>query len=97
MERVLKDVPEMPREMPPGIVVLPTGPYPTAAGENRVVNEFFFREAVPPPEVLHPPVPVEPTEPTPAPPGQPGPTPSGPAPVVLPPTPVPTPAPRPPA
>ena len=54
MERVLKDVPEMPREMPPGIVVLPTGPYPNAAGENRVVNEFFFREAVPPPEVLQP-------------------------------------------
>src|SRR5204862_4045189 len=43
MEKALKDVPEMPREMPPGIVVLPTGPYPTAAGENRVVNEFFYR------------------------------------------------------
>ena len=59
MEKVLKDVPEMPREMPPGIVVLPTGPFPTASGENRVVPEFFFREAVPPPEVLHPPMPVE--------------------------------------
>ena len=100
MERVLKDVPEMPREMPPGIVVLPTGPYPTAAGENRVVNEFFFREAVPPPEVLHPPIPVEPPEPAPGQPGQPAPTPTPPglpAPAVLPPTPVPTPAPRPPA
>src|SRR5689334_3747818 len=84
MERALKDVPEMPREMPPGIVVLPTGPYPTAAGENRVVNEFFFREAVPPPEVLHPPIPPEPAEPAPA---QPAPTPATP-PVVLPPTPV---------
>ena len=68
MERTLKDVPEMPREMPPGLVVLPTGPYPTAAGENRVVNEFFYREAVPPPEVLHPPIPVE----QPAPPPPPG-------------------------
>ena len=101
MERVLKDVPEMPREMPPGIVVLPTGPYPTAVGENRVVNEFFFREAVPPPEVLHPPIPVEPPAPAPAQPGQPGqpaPTPPGlPSPAVLPPSPVPTPAPRPPA
>jgi len=97
MERVLKDVPEMPREMPPGIVVLPTGPYPTAAGENRVVNEFFFREAVPPPEVLHPPLPPQPAEPAPP---QPAPAPGLPAPVVLPPTPVPTvptPAPRPPA
>jgi hypothetical protein len=93
MERALKDVPEMPREMPPGIVVLPTGPYPTAAGENRVVNEFFFREAVPPPEVLHPPIPPEPAEPAPV---QPTPAPGAP-PAVLPPTPVPTPAPRPPA
>jgi penicillin-binding protein 1A len=94
MERVLKEVPEMPREMPPGIVVLPTGPYPTAAGENRVVNEFFFREAVPPPEVLHPPLPVE--APTPAPgsppaasnPAQPVPPASAP---VQPPAPIPTP------
>src|SRR3954466_10002198 len=94
MERVLKEVPEMPREMPPGIVVLPTGPYPTAAGENRVVNEFFFREAVPPPEVLHPPMPVE--VPTPAPgsppaasnPAQPVPPASAP---VQPPAPIPTP------
>jgi penicillin-binding protein 1A len=63
MERVLKDVPEMPREMPPGIVVMPTGPYPNAAGENRVMPEFFYREAVPPPEVLQPPMPAEPTPP----------------------------------
>jgi len=54
MEKILKDVPEMPREMPPGIVVLPTGPYPSAGGESRLVPEFFYREAVPPPEVLHP-------------------------------------------
>ena len=84
MERVLKDIPEMPREMPPGIVVLPTGPFPTAAGESRVMNEYFYREAVPPPEVLHPPIPVEapppaPTQPIPAP-GQPAPAQPVPAP-----------------
>jgi penicillin-binding protein 1A len=63
MERVLKDTPEIPREMPPGIVVLPTGPYSTAPGENRMLPEFFYREAVPPPEVLHPPLPAEPVPP----------------------------------
>jgi penicillin-binding protein 1A len=92
MERVLKEVPEIPREMPPGIVVLPTGPFPTAAGESRVTNEFFYREAVPPPEVLHPPIPVEappsaPAQPIPAPlqpvPGQP--VPAVPAPPAAPP------------
>ena len=60
MEKALKDVPEMPREMPPGIVVLPTGPYPTAGGESRMVPEFFYQEAVPPPEVLQPGPNVEP-------------------------------------
>src|SRR5207248_2201279 len=60
MEKALKDVPEMPREMPPGIVVLPTGPYPSAGGESRLVPEFFYREAVPPPEVLRPAPSVEP-------------------------------------
>jgi len=54
MEKILKDIPEMPREMPPGIVVVPTGPYPGAGGETRLIPEFFYREAVPPPEVLHP-------------------------------------------
>jgi penicillin-binding protein 1A len=57
MEKALKDVPEMPREMPPGVVVVPTGPYPAAGGETRLVPEFFYREAVPPPEVLQPPAP----------------------------------------
>jgi penicillin-binding protein 1A len=60
MEKALKDVPEMPREMPPGIVVLPTGPYPAAGGESRMVPEFFYQEAVPPPEVLQPGPNVEP-------------------------------------
>jgi penicillin-binding protein 1A len=58
MEQVLKDVPEMPREMPAGIVVLPTGPYPTLPGETKLVPEFFYQEAVPPPEVLRPPAPA---------------------------------------
>jgi penicillin-binding protein 1A len=67
MEKALKDVPEMAREMPPGIVVLPTGPYPSAGGESRLVPEFFYREAVPPPEVLRPAPNVEPAPPIPQP------------------------------
>src|SRR3954467_4098597 len=55
MERALKDTPDMPREMPPGVVVVQTGPFP-AGGETRAVPEFFYQEAVPPPEVLRPPV-----------------------------------------
>jgi penicillin-binding protein 1A len=57
MEKMLKDVPEMPREMPPGVVVLPTGPFPNVAGEGRLVPEYFYQEAVPPPEMLRPIVP----------------------------------------
>ncbi|HYL87339.1 MAG TPA: penicillin-binding protein 1A [Burkholderiales bacterium] len=71
MEKALKDVPEMPREMPPGIVVLPTGPYPTAGGETRMVPEFFYQEAVPPPEVLQPGPNVEPVPPAQQPPSPP--------------------------
>ena len=71
MEKALKDVPEMPREMPPGIVVLPTGPYPTAGGETRMVPEFFYQEAVPPPEVLQPGPNVEPVPPVQQPPSPP--------------------------
>src|SRR5258708_12636477 len=66
MEKILKDVPEMPREMPPGIVVLPTGPYPSAGGESRLVPEFFYRQALPPPE-LPPPAPPLPPPPPPVP------------------------------
>ncbi len=56
----------MPREMPPGIVVLPTGPYPTVSDEAKLVPEFFYQEAVPPPEVLRPPLPVVLPAPAPA-------------------------------
>lgn len=66
MEQVLKDLPEQSRSMPPGVVAVPTGPYPTAAGESKMVPEFFYQEAVPPPEVLQPlPPPVQPTAPLP--------------------------------
>ena len=85
MEHVLKDVPEMPREMPPGIVVLPTGPYPTVPGETKLVPEFFYQEAVPPPEVLRPPLPATQSPPEPLPeqtvPGTPPAPPTAPAPV----------------
>jgi penicillin-binding protein 1A len=57
MERVLGDIPEMSRTVPPGIVAVPTGPYPALAGESKMVPEYFYREAVPPPEVLQPPPP----------------------------------------
>ena len=58
MEKALKDVPEMPREVPPGVAVVPTGPFPNVSGETRLVPEYFYQEAVPPPEVLRPPVPA---------------------------------------
>src|SRR5687768_5401418 len=66
MEKVLKDVPEMARIMPEGIVALPTGPYPGVAGDTKMAPEFFYQEAVPPPEVLQPlPPPVQPAAPLP--------------------------------
>ena len=55
MEKVLKDVPEEPRSVPPGIVSVPLGPLPGAPGESKTLAEYFYREAVPPPEVLNPP------------------------------------------
>jgi hypothetical protein len=61
MERVLPEVPEMSRTIPPGVVAVPTMPYPALPGETKLVPEFFYQEAIPPPEVLQPPpVPVEP-------------------------------------
>jgi penicillin-binding protein 1A len=66
MEKALHDVPEMPRDMPPGVVVAPTGPYPPVPGQPRLAPEFFYREAVPPPEVLQPAPPAPaPTAPAP--------------------------------
>jgi penicillin-binding protein 1A len=60
MEKVLNEIPEMPREMPPGVVILPTGPYPALPGQPRLMPEYFYSEAVPPPDVLQPPPPVLP-------------------------------------
>jgi penicillin-binding protein 1A len=62
MEKVLGEYPEMLRELPEGVVAVPTMQYPAVLGETRAVPEFFYREAVPPAEVLQPPpVPVSPT------------------------------------
>jgi hypothetical protein len=64
MEQLLKELPEQSRSVPPGVVTVPTGPHLTAAGEAKMVPEFFYQEAVPPPEVLQPlPPPVQPAEP----------------------------------
>jgi len=61
MDRVLGDYPEMSRTVPEGVVAVPTVPYPALAGETKTIPEFFYREAVPPPDVLQPPpVPVQP-------------------------------------
>jgi penicillin-binding protein 1A len=61
MEKVLKDIPEMRREPPPGVVSVPLAPL---SADNKAGSEYFYREAVPPPDVLAPP---EPTPPVPAP------------------------------
>jgi penicillin-binding protein 1A len=74
MEKVLPELPEASRAIPPGVVAMPTMPYPALPGDTKLVPEFFYQEAIPPLEVLQPPpVPVEP------PPGAPGlPAPQGP-------------------
>jgi penicillin-binding protein 1A len=61
MDRMLKEVPEMPREPPPGVISVPVM---GAQGEGRIAPEYFYREAVPPPEVLEPlPAPFMPADP----------------------------------
>jgi penicillin-binding protein 1A len=60
MEKVLPGYPEVSRVVPDGVVAVPTVPYPALPGETKTIPEFFYREAVPPPDVLTPPpVPVE--------------------------------------
>jgi penicillin-binding protein 1A len=54
MEKMLKEIPEATRGVPPGIVSVPVM---GMQGEGRLAPEFFYREAVPPPEVLQPPPP----------------------------------------
>jgi penicillin-binding protein 1A len=51
MEKALKEIPQSPRSAPPGIVSVPVM---GMMGEGRLAPEFFYREAVPPPEVLQP-------------------------------------------
>jgi penicillin-binding protein 1A len=65
MEKALKDVPESPRNMPPGVVSVPMGPLPGAPEDAKPVAEYFYRESVPPPDVLNPPPPPEPEKPRP--------------------------------
>ncbi len=55
MDRMLKEVPEMPREAPPGVISVPVM---GVQGEGRLAPEYFYRESVPPPEVLEPLPPV---------------------------------------
>ncbi|HEX7217746.1 MAG TPA: penicillin-binding protein 1A [Burkholderiales bacterium] len=60
MEKVLGEVPEMQRSLPDGVVTMPTVQLAAPGAENlppRTVPEYFYREAVPPPEVLQPPPP----------------------------------------
>ena len=58
MESILKDVPQVSREMPPGVVTMPTAPIAAPGPEAKLVPEYFYEEAVPPPEVLRPPAPL---------------------------------------
>ncbi len=51
MEKALKEIPEVARSVPPGVVSVPVM---GALGEGRMMPEYFYREAVPPPEVLQP-------------------------------------------
>jgi penicillin-binding protein 1A len=60
MEKALRDAPEASRNVPDGVVMVPTSPYPPLPNDTRLIPEFFYREAIPPPEVLQPPRPVAP-------------------------------------
>jgi penicillin-binding protein 1A len=68
MERVLGDIPEISRTLPDGVVTVPVLQLAAPPGDAKTIPEFFYREAVPPPEVLQPPPPppVEPPPPAPA-------------------------------
>jgi penicillin-binding protein 1A len=60
MEKVLGEVPELARSMPDGVVTMPTVQLAAPGAENlppRTLPEYFYREAVPPPDVLQPPPP----------------------------------------
>jgi penicillin-binding protein 1A len=65
MEKVLGEIPEGARAVPNGVVAVPTMMLsPAPGGETKTIPEFFYREAVPPPDVLQPPpAPTEPAVP----------------------------------
>jgi penicillin-binding protein 1A len=67
MERVLGDIPEMSRTLPDGVVTVPVLQLAAPPGDAKTIPEFFYREAVPPPEVLQPPPPPPVEAPPPAP------------------------------
>ena len=73
MERVLGDIPEMSRTAPDGVVTVPVLQFAAPPGDAKTIPEFFYREAVPPPEVLQPPPPPPVEPPPPALPAQPNP------------------------
>jgi penicillin-binding protein 1A len=54
MDKALKEIPEAPRTVPVGVVSVPVM---GVLGEGKLAPEFFYQEAVPPPEVLQPIVP----------------------------------------
>jgi penicillin-binding protein 1A len=62
MEKILKDMPEMARSAPAGVVTAQMqmltpgaeGPAAPQAAEPKLVPEYFYEESVPPPEVLRP-------------------------------------------
>ena len=54
MDKVLKEIPEAPRTVPVGVISVPVM---GVLGEGKLAPEFFYQEAVPPPEVLQPIVP----------------------------------------
>jgi penicillin-binding protein 1A len=60
MDKALKDIPEAPRTVPVGVVSVPVL---GVLGEGKLAPEFFYQEAVPPPEVLQPIVPFAPPAP----------------------------------
>jgi penicillin-binding protein 1A len=51
MEKALKDVPEIHREVPPGVISVPLGPL---SADSKSGSEYFYKESVPPPEMLNP-------------------------------------------
>jgi penicillin-binding protein 1A len=65
MEKALKDIPEAPRNMPPGVVTASMGPLPGAPEDAKPVQEYFYQESVPPPDVLNPAPLPEPEKPRP--------------------------------